>query len=105
MICFKGNYDDFCLAEMGWGPSLAQYAFQHLMGGDSVPFDRDLTSDAMSEPAEDWAVRAERGLFYELNDRGAVFSRSALSRKIKRTMRQEIVEVMAAIIRQAETNR
>jgi len=90
------------------GPSLEQHARQQLAYGDTAPFDDALSGEQAfncdGNPVtldQDWAVRAARGIIANFEDRGASFNEAFHPEKINHETRLEIVEVMAAVIREA----
>ena len=86
------------------GPSLLQYAQWMLEHGDNVPFDphRPAGEDDLLVPDYgDWAVRAARGIIAEYSDRGAEFNEAFHPERVAEDTRIEIIDIMAAIIREA----
>ncbi|MBJ2181750.1 hypothetical protein JC795_26575 [Pseudomonas veronii] len=83
---------------------LAKYAASMLASGDRNPFDAPDgwgDSETPPPPPHDWAERAARGIISELDDRGAAMNEAFHPEKIDLETRQEIVAVMAAIMREA----
>lgn len=86
------------------GPSLQQYAQRMLQSGDDVPFDAHYPvgeDDPLAPDYGDWAVRAARGIIAEYGDRGAEFNDAFHPERVAEDTRIEIIDVMAAIMREA----
>lgn len=66
--------------------------------GNLYPYDNDSELDDR-EPPVDWAHTAARAILYDLNDRRGIKESFA---GVDHSIRVEIVEKMAGIIRQAE---
>jgi len=72
--------------------------------GDFVPFDahRPAGADDLVNPDYgDWAVRAARGIIAEYGDSGPEFNEAFHPERVAEDTRVEIIDVMAAIIREA----
>lgn len=87
------------------GRTLEQYAQDMLRSGRRCPFDAfdsEVEGDdgALPEPG-DWALRAARGIIADFDDRGAEMNEAFHPEKVAEEDRIEIVDVMAAIMREA----
>lgn len=90
--------------ERDGGPTLEEYARRMLGYGDDVPFDAHYPGggeDAVAPEIGDWAVRAARAIIAEYEDRGPEFNHAFHPERVAEDTRIEIIDVMAAIIREA----
>lgn len=73
-----------------------QYAEREIRAGEKNPYD-----DERDEDASSWEFKAARGIVSELSGRGgfAVFD------ELDAELREEIIDVIAAIVHVAEKNR
>jgi hypothetical protein len=76
---------------------------QALEFGDNCPFDVKPENYGTVPSSPDWAVRAARGIIAEFDDRGAAFNDAFHPERVDDETRKEIVDVMAAIMREALT--
>lgn len=93
------------------GPSLEEYARRCLtlsLSHEEASFDLPLDDQERGAPdgsyfelEADWAVCAARAIIDELNDRGAAMEEAFHPEKIDQETRVDIVEVMAAIMRES----
>lgn len=87
------------------GRTLEQYVQDKLRSGQRCPFDApdpeaDSEDIVLPEPG-DWAVRASRGIIADFDDRGAEMNEAFHPERVAEEVRIEIVDVMAAIMREA----
>lgn len=83
--------------------TLEQYVADRLNSGMRYPFDaeeRGADDPILPEPG-DWAMRAARGIIDDFDDRGAAMNEAFHPEKIELETRIEIIDVMAAIMREA----
>jgi hypothetical protein len=75
-----------------------------LTSGRNVPFDGHFPGDGedlVKPEAGDWALKAARGIIRDFDDRGASFNEAFHPERVDEETRIEIVDVMAAIMREA----
>jgi len=85
------------------GRTLERLVDDRLREGRRAPFDGDYPEDEdviLPEPG-DWAIRAARGIIDDFDDRGAAMNDAFHIEKIDHETRIEIIDVMAAIMREA----
>ncbi|MBA4203749.1 MAG: hypothetical protein C0457_02055 [Polymorphum sp.] len=86
------------------GPTLEQYARRWLAVGQRSPFDAHIPqgdADLVLPDHGDWATHAARGIIAEFGDRGAFFKDAFNDERIPEEVRIEIIDVMAALMREA----
>lgn len=83
--------------------TLEQYVEDRLRGGSKAPFDADYSGeeDAILPDPGDWAMRAARAIIDDFDDRAAALNEAFHIEKIEHETRIEIIDVMAAIMREA----
>jgi hypothetical protein len=75
-----------------------------LQSSDEVPFDAHHPAggdDPLAPDYGDWAARAARGIIVEYGNRGAEFNDAFHPERVAEDTWIEIIDVMAAIIREA----
>ncbi|WP_395697798.1 hypothetical protein [Methylocella sp.] len=86
------------------GRTLEHYVHDRLRSGRRCPFDapdaEPGNDDLVLPEPGDWAVRAARGIIADFNDRGADMNDAFHPERVAEETRIEIVDVMAAIMRE-----
>lgn len=87
------------------GRTLEQHVQDRLRSGQRCPFDAPDPEageeDIVLPEPGDWAVRAARGIIDDFDDRGAAMNEAFHPERVAEEVRIEIVDVMAAIMREA----
>ncbi|MBB4067364.1 hypothetical protein [Gellertiella hungarica] len=86
------------------GRTLDQYAQDRLRSGQRVPFDAhepEGEDDIVLPEPGDWAMRAARGIIADFDHRGAAMNDAFHPERVPEEVRIEIIDVMAAIMREA----